>query len=161
MNLYELKYNYLKLQELIENGELTADELADTIESINDDIDFKAENYAKIIKMQDYNVKMLKSEIERLTNKKKTLENNIDWLRENLKSCMIETNKTKIKTKLFNISISDNKESVEIINESEIPDEYFRIKKEVNKEAIKDDLIKGVEIKGVKLSKIGKKLVIR
>ena len=47
MNLYELKEAYLKVLDLIENGD---EGLEDTLESINDTIEVKAENYAKIIK---------------------------------------------------------------------------------------------------------------
>lgn len=162
MNLYELKYNYLKLQELIESGDCTPEELADTIESIDDAIEDKAINYVKIIKMLEGNASVLKTEIERLNNRKNGLETNVDKLKENLKQAMIETGKEKIKTDLFNITVATNPPAVKVLDEALIPKKYYVVKttETLNKTLLKDILKSGQVVAGVELSQ-GKGLRIK
>jgi|SRR5665647_324994 len=162
MNLYELKCNYLKLQELIESGEMTEEELQDTLDSIDDAIEVKADGYARIIKMLDGNINTLKTEIERLNSRKNGLEMNADKLKETLKQAMIETGKEKIKTDLFSISVANNPPAVKVTNEALIPKEYFVVKttESLNKTLLKDILKSGQTVEGAELTQ-GKGLRIK
>jgi len=159
MNLYELKENYLKVLELIEAGE---ENLEDTLESINDTIEVKAENYAKIIRNLEGNVNMLKAEVERLNSRKKSIEGNVDRLKENLKMAMIVTGKEKIKTGLFNITVANNPPAVRVYDEELIPEKYFNIEtiKKLDKTAIKDVIKSGGVVAGADLT-VGKGLRIK
>jgi len=159
MNLYELKENYLKVLELIEAGE---EGLEDTLESINDAIEIKADGYARIIKNLEGSVTALKAEIDRMTDRKKSIENNIERLKENLKNAMIETGKEKIKTDLFNIKVADNPYAVNVIDETLIPEEYFKVEiiRKLDKVTLKDDMKNGQIIKGAELMQ-GKGLRIK
>jgi hypothetical protein len=159
MNLYELTDSYLKVLELIEAGE---ENLEDTLESINDTIEVKAENYAKIIRNLEGNVNMLKAEIERLNSRKKSIEGNIDRLKENLKQSMILTGKEKIKTGLFNITVANNPVALNVFDESKIPENFFTYEtiKKMDKSAIKDLLKAGQVIEGAELTQ-GKGLRIK
>lgn len=159
MNLYELKESYLKVLELIEAGE---EGLEDTLESINDTIEVKAENYAKIIRNLEGNVNMLKAEIERLNSRKKSIEGNVDRLKENLKQAMILTGKEKIKTGLFNITVANNPVALNVFDESKIPENFFTYEtiKKMDKSAIKDLLKAGQVIEGAELTQ-GKGLRIK
>lgn len=159
MNLYELTDSYLKVLELIEAGE---ENLDDTLESINDTIEVKAENYAKIIRNLEGNVNMLKAEIERLNSRKKSIEGNIDRLKENLKQAMILTGKEKIKTGLFNITVANNPVALNIFDESKIPENFFTYEtiKKMDKSTIKFLLKAGQVIEGAELTQ-GKGLRIK
>lgn len=159
MNLYELTDSYLKVLELIEAGE---ENLEDTLESINDTIEVKAENYAKIIRNLEGNVNMLKAEIERLNSRKKSIEGNVDRLKENLKMAMIVTGKEKIKTGLFNITVANNPVALNVFDESKIPENFFTYEtiKKMDKAAIKDLLKAGQVIEGAELTQ-GKGLRIK
>ena len=159
MNLYELTDSYLKVLELIEAGE---ENLDDTLESINDTIEVKAENYAKIIRNLEGNVNMLKAEIERLNSRKKSIEGNVDRLKENLKQAMILTGKEKIKTGLFNITVANNPVALNVFDESKIPENFFTYEtiKKMDKSAIKDLLKAGQVIEGAELTQ-GKGLRIK
>jgi cell division protein FtsB len=159
MNLYELKESYLKVLELIEAGE---EGLEDTLESINDTIEAKADGYAKVIRNLEGNITALKAEIDRMTDRKKSIENNIERLKENLKNAMIETGKEKIKTDLFNIKVADNPYAVNVIDETLIPEEYFKVEitRKLDKVTLKDDMKNGQIIKGAELTR-GKGLRIK
>lgn len=159
MNLYELTDSYLKVLELIENGE---EGLEDTLESLNDTIELKADGYARIIRNLEANTTALKTEIDRLTDRKKSIENNIDRLKENLKNAMIETGKEKIKTDLFNISVANNPPAVHVIDEKKIPEEFYKVEiiKKLDKATIKDLLKAGQIVEGAELT-VGKGLRIK
>lgn len=159
MNLYELTDSYLKVLELIENGE---EGLEDTLESINDTIELKADGYARIIRNLEANAVALKTEIDRLTNRRRSIENSIDRLKENLKDAMIATGKEKIKTDLFNVTVANNPVAVNVIDETLIPEEYFNVEviRKLDKISLRDAIKGGQEIQGAEL-KQGKGLRIK
>ena len=159
MNLYELTDSYLKVLELIENGE---EGLEDTLESINDTIELKADGYARIIRNLEANAVALKVEIDRLTNRRRSIENSIDRLKENLKNAMIATGKEKIKTDLFNVTVANNPVAVNVIDEKLIPEEYFKVEiiRKLDKLSLRDAIKSGEEIQGAELMQ-GKGLRIK
>lgn len=159
MNLYELTDSYLKVLELIENGE---EGLEDTLESLNDTIELKADGYARIIRSLEANAVALKTEIDRLTNRRRSIENSIDRLKENLKNAMIATGKEKIKTDLFNVTVVNNPVAVNVIDEKLIPEKYFKVEiiRKLDKLSLRDAIKNGEEIQGAELMQ-GKGLRIK
>ena len=159
MNLYELTDSYLKVLELIENGE---EGLEDTLESLNDTIELKADGYARIIRNLEANAVALKTEIDRLTNRRRSIENSIDRLKENLKNAMIATGKEKIKTDLFNVTVVNNPVAVNVIDEKLIPEKYFKVEiiRKLDKLSLRDAIKNGEEIQGAELTQ-GKGLRIK
>ena len=107
MTLYELTGQYAQLQELIENG-VEDDDLTALLNEINDQIEVKADNYARLIKNIEGDVEAIKNEEKRLADKRKTYENRISFLKSNLFNSMQETGKTKFKTELFSFQIQRN-----------------------------------------------------
>lgn len=158
MNLYELKENYLKVLDLIENGE---EGLEDTLESINDTIELKADGYARIIRSLEANTTALKTEIDRLTDRKRSIENSIDRLKENLKQSMIATNKLKIKTDLFNITVCKNGGKQPIEFTGEVSTEYTKTVLQVDNEAIRQALESGKQLPFAVLQERGEHLRIK
>lgn len=149
--LYELKENYKKLYEMGDT-EIDADAWADTLESINDVIEDKADGYATVIRQIKADNEFIKTEEERLAKRRKVNENKIKSLQQALINAMLETDKPKFKTQLNSFSVSQ-RSSVEITDENEIP-ELFLTRKEVvapDKKAIAEILKDGNEIAGAKL----------
>ncbi len=121
MNLYELTQNYLQVLEMAESGE----DLADTLESLEDAIEVKAENTAKVIKQLEANAEMLANESKRLSERKSAIENNVRNLKRYLQEQLEKCGKTKIKGEIFTVAIQNNPQSVEVIDETKIPLEFF------------------------------------
>ena len=121
MNLYELTQNYLQVLEMAENG----DDLADTLESLEDAIEVKAENTAKVIKQLEANAEMLANESRRLSERKSAIENNVRNLKSYLQEQLEKCGKTKINGEIFTVAIQNNPQSVEVIDETKIPLEFF------------------------------------
>src|SRR5699024_2002331 len=101
MNLYELSESYMQIQTMIEEG---VEGLEETLESLNDAIEDKAVGYAKVMKNLEGQVKAIRDEEKRLSEKRRSLENNIKRLKESLQDSMLFNNKKSIKTDLFNFN---------------------------------------------------------
>ena len=126
MNLYELTNDFLQLQQMLEDPEVDADVINDTMEAIEGAIEVKADGYAMIIRNMEGNVTAIKAEMERLQAKKNLLENSIKRLKDNLQQAMILTGKTKFKTDLFSFGIQKNGGALPVIvdvDTAALPDE--------------------------------------
>ena len=124
-SLYELTGEMLTLMEMASDPDVDEQTLADTMESVNYEIEDKADGYAKIIQALKAQEEGLKGEIERLQNRKRVIGNNIDRMKRNLEESMRAVGKTKFKTDLFSFGIQKNPASVNILDESKIPSEYL------------------------------------
>lgn len=151
-NIYEITNDYLQIMAMLEDPELDPQTLADTMEGIEGEFEIKAENYAKVMKNLEGDILAIKTEIDRLTSKKKALENNIKSMKATLQTAMETTGKVKFKTELFSFNIQKNAPSV-VIDEQyieNIPDKYLKYKDpEIDKIAIKDALKKGEDLTGI------------
>ena len=115
--LYELTEDYMTLLEYAEDPEIDEETLKDTMEAVEGEIEVKAENYAKVIKQLEADTVSLKAEIDRLSARKKTLDNSITRIKKSLEEAMIATGKTKFKTELFSFGIQKNPASLKLADD--------------------------------------------
>lgn len=106
--LYELTEQYAVLLDMLYDGEEDEQTIRDTMESVDGEIEDKADNYARIIFGMKADIEALKIEEERLYTRRKTLETRQKWLKENLEANMRFIGKTKFKTALFSFNIQKN-----------------------------------------------------
>lgn len=148
MNLYELSIAFQEVQ----NMDLDPEVMKDTLDSIEDAIENKAENIAKLVRNLESDVSAYKEEEDRLKTKRQAAENKVKWLKTYLEDNMKLTGKTKFKSGMFNFSIQKNPASVNITDERIIPEEFLipQLPK-IDKTALKDVLKNGVEVPGAEL----------
>ncbi|MDU7302157.1 MAG: siphovirus Gp157 family protein [Peptoniphilus lacydonensis] len=140
MQLYELTEMYLNLKDMdIEEGDLNS-----ALENIDDEIETKADNIAKVLRDFDGDIEALKAEEERLAKKRKAIENRQKQLKEYLQNSMLVLDKRKFKTDLFSFNIQKNAPSLKILDESKIPEDYYKIEKKLNKNDLKEAVKKGL-----------------
>lgn len=108
MKLYELTEQYKDLQDMAYDPDVDERTLRDTMEAVWGEIEEKADGYAKIILGMKSDIEALKEEEDRLSARRKRLEDRSKWLKENLMANMQEIGKTKFKTALFSFSIQKN-----------------------------------------------------
>lgn len=121
--------------------------ILDTLESLEGEIEDKADNYAKIIISLKADAKAIKDEETRLSDRRKALENKSETLKKNLEGVMRETGKTDFKTALHSFKIQKNPESVIIDDESKIPSTYLiEQQPQIDKNAISKLLKSGVKV---------------
>lgn len=160
-NLYELTKNYETVLNMLYDEEIDEQMVLDTLESIEGDIEDKADGYAKIIKELEARARAREEEAKRLTNSKKILENRINYLKQNLFNTMKQTGKTKFATNLFNFSIVGNGGKQTLTIDGEVPEEYTKTKIENDTEKIRTALEAGQELPFAHLEPRGESLRIR
>lgn len=137
--LYEVTGRVLALQDLMLDEDLDEQTIADTIEAIEGEYEIKLENYCKVIKNLEADVEALAKESKRLTDKKKSLENNIKRLKEAMYGSMKATNTTKVKGELFTVAIQKNGGKLPVVVDvptEELPDDLVRVVESPDLEAI-------------------------
>jgi len=165
--LYQISKDFLALQEATQNSE-DADEtmlmaLNDTMGDVQLSFEEKAENLVFVMKNVAINAAAIDEEIKRLQAKKKTISNKESKFREYLRENMQKTGISKIECKLFSITLSKPTKTLEIINETDLPDDLFEIETKIvpNKAEIKKLLVAGEEVAGAKLNDAVPRLIIK
>lgn len=125
MKLYEITGEILELLTMAEDLELDQKMIQDTMEGLDFEFEEKAEAYAKVVKTLEMDIAGLDEEIQRMTKRKATIKNNIDRLKRSLEGAMIATGKRKFKTPLFGFGIQKNPPSLNVLDESKIPEEFW------------------------------------
>lgn len=136
--LYEIQGQFRALMEMAQECDLTQADIKDTLEGLECELEEKADDYAKVIRSLEGDVQAIDGEIKRLTDKKRTVQNNIKSMKASLEGAMTEAGKKKIKTVLFGFTIQKNPPSVRILDEDKVPVTY-RIKQpdKIDKDAVK------------------------
>ena len=164
MKLYELTEQWDAVFNMMEDGETDEQVIFDTLESIEGEIEDKADNYAKMIRNLQTSVDVLKAEEERLYYRRKSTENHIQRLKDNLQANLEFIGKTKFKTDLFSFSVAKNggKQPLSITdNLDEIPGKYLIPQPpKVNNDAVRE-LLKEKTVDWAHLEPYGRHLNIR
>ena len=150
--LYELTGNYITLMDMLDDPDVDPITLMDTLDAVEGELDEKAENYGRIIRNLEAEAKALKEEADRLSRRKRTIDNNIDSLKKRLQMAMELTNRPKIDTPLFKFYIQKNAPSVvvDLDDLQDMPMEYLTYHEPtVNKTALKDALKAGLDLTGI------------
>lgn len=148
MNLYELSQNYLAVQDM----DLEPETLKDTLDSIEEAFENKAENIAKWIRNLEADKKAFEEEEKRFKEKKQAADNRIKSLKQYLEDNMRLTGKTKFKAGFFSFAIQNNPPSVEVFDEALIPKQFLIEQPvKIDRAGIKELLKAGEEVPGAEL----------
>lgn len=147
--LYNLTEDYKRVLELQEQG-VDEEVIRDTLESIDDAIEHKADNYSYVIREKKGQNDTIDEEIKRLQGIKRSNNRLIQMLQDNLYESMKQTGKTKFKTDLNSFWIQKNPMSIEIKYEDNIPEEFYKIERKLNRRDlinyVKNNAVDGVEL---------------
>lgn len=156
--LYTIAEQFKELAALAE----TADEdlavaLRDTMEGIEGEFQEKGKAIAMITLNIDGDLEAIQSQIDRLTERKRIINNRKESLKEYLRTNMDAAGITKITHPLFTITCGKGKPIVVIDDEKAIPDDFVNVKvtSAPDKVAIAKALKDGQEVSGAH-SEIGK-----
>lgn len=154
--LYEMTKEVETLYSLLQNEEIDSQTFADTFEAMSAD---KIEGYCQIIRQLSADEEMFKSEIDRLSKRKKVCENAQARLKERMVGYFEAAGVDRMNTGTFLVSVASTP-SVNITDEEKIPAEYRiaqpdKIDKYAIKTALRTDIsVPGAEIiftKGVRI----------
>ena len=168
MKLYELTADIMQLQDMLENEVEDEQVLLDTLEGVQWEYDFKLEQCAKVVRNLEADMEAIKSEVDRLNNKRKLLSNNIDRLKKYMFDSMKATNTPKVKGQLFTVAIQKNGGVIPINYDkndknitANLPDHLVNIVKTPNLEAIRELLEAGKVVDGFTLGERGESIRIK
>lgn len=157
MNIYKLTYKYEEILDLLQSVDVSTNDeyrqiLEDTLESISDALDDKVEGYVKIIDQMRRDREMLKVERDRINERICSLNNNTKRMQTVLYDTLKASGKEKIKTPLYSIWIQQDPPSIEVLDELEIPNEYWVEQlPTLDKRQLLADLKEGKEVKGAQI----------
>lgn len=156
-SLFQLTLEELSFIELMEeNGGEVTDEILEELAIRRDNFQHKAEAYTKFILKLESEADAAAAEIKRIQALKKAKENTILRLKESLLAALMVFTQEDAKgirrfeTPLAKISTRKSI-AVEILDEEQIPADFWIIKKEVSKSTISTAIKDGATVPGAQL----------
>ena len=163
--LYEITNDILALQEMLEDN-VDEQVLTDTLEAVQGEYEFKLESYCKVIKNLEADIEALKNEAKRLTDKRKTLENNVERLKRAMFDSMKLTGTDKVKGQIFTVAIQRNGGKLPVIvadnvDTTKLPDNLVVVTRTPSLDSIRELLEAGKVVDGFTLGERGQSLRIK
>lgn len=146
MKLYELTADVMLLQEMLENELDDEQMLIDTLEGVQYEYEYKLEQYAKVIRNLEADANAYKLEANRLNERRKVIENNIDRLKKHMFESMKATGISRVKGSVLNVSIQKNGGKLPVVLDCEVkdlPDHVVKVVESADLEAIRAALDAG------------------
>lgn len=155
-SLYQMTSDYKRFTELVESGEISAEDMQDTLDSLAEDINTKLDNtcsFIKELKMQIEAMKKAKAEFDARIKEK---ENIIERLQYNITNCMINSGMKKFES--TNHKVTFKPSDAVVITDEKLLFDYLRRdypdairiteKQEVDKKAVAKIINDGGQIGG-------------
>lgn len=160
--LYKIADDHQEIIKAIDDGTYTAEEMADTLDGAVGTFEDKAQSVLAYTETLKSDIDQVDQAIKRLQDRKKTLKNKSDHMREYLKQNMQRTGITNIKCPLFNITLAKGRDVLVIEDESLIPDEYVDVQviEKIDKARLLKDR-KEQDIPGCRIEKSDESLRIK
>lgn len=152
--LFELAAEYRAISDRLHEADLDEQTIADTLEGLAGSLEDKAINIAKYAKNLEASAKSRRDAANEIITRAKAEENKADSLKRYLKSSLEQAGKLKVDSPWFVVSIKQNPASVQIDDESLIPDDYMReipVSYAPDKKLMKSALDEGYAIPGAQL----------
>jgi hypothetical protein len=159
MKLYELTGALADLSSM----DMDDEAVKNTLECIQGDFNDKAVAIIKLSENLNADTTAIDAEIERLKARKQVILNKQKGLRDYLLHNMEAAGITKIECPLFTASLRKGIESVEIENESLLPDEFVsaEVVTKPDKKAIKQAIQSGQSVPGASIKRGAATIVIK
>ena len=154
LTLYNITNKFVDLMNKAEEGELTEKEYNEIGEEIALELQKKSASIIGYIRNTELLIEAMKSEEKRISDMRKAGEIKIEKFKQYVKDNMERLGLDKIPTELGTLSIAKNPMSVEIEDETAVPEEFKTIVQtvKVDKTAIKNhfketgEVVAGVQI---------------
>ncbi len=159
MKLYELTGALADLSSM----DMDDEAVKTTLECVQGDFNDKAVAIIKLSENLNADTSAIDAEIERLKARKQVILNRQKSLRDYLLHNMETAGITKIECPIFTASLRKGVESVEIENESLLPDEFVSVEvvTKPDKKAIKQAIQSGREVPGTTVKRGATTIVIK
>lgn len=154
MNFLQLTNEENRILELALNEEIEESTFYELVENLNVAIKEKGETYIKLLDNFKFNIESAKNFKKELDSRIKAMEKTKEKIENYLKFSMQNAGLKKIQTNLGTITYYDGRDSVDVINDIEIPKQFIKIVQEekIDKRAILEhykntgEIVSGIDI---------------
>lgn len=146
MKLYDIAEIYGNLENIDDDVAVAA-----AMDSVDAALEEKLESTAKVIRNLEAEAEALEAEEKRLKARKMAVRNRIADIKGYVQQNLEAMGKDKVTSGIFKWSIQANAPSVNILDESLIPDDYWKIERKPMKTEIKKAIEAGELTEGVEL----------
>lgn len=148
-----LAASYEKLQQLVEVGNFSPEEIADTLEGIEGELGDKLDAIMVHVRNIEGQAKTLEEESKRLSERKKSFENQAKNLKKYALTCLLAAGLDNLKTLKNTFTARKGSTSVVIDNEDLLPNNLVQVQVVTtpDKKAIKEAIEKGKKVAGAHL----------
>lgn len=155
--------DYDKLQQLVESGEFSAEDVADTLEGLEGELGDKLDAIMVHVRNIEGQAETLSKESKRLAERENQFDNQIKNLKQYALTCLLTSGKDSLKTLRNTFTARKGTVSVVIDDESLLPDELIDVQTVTapDKKAIKARIDKGEIIDGAHLETGPRTLQVR
>ena len=150
MKLYEISECYNQLMKAAESGDITIDDIKDTLDAIHEDFNTKINNICKLMRNLEADEKAFKEEATRLSDCAKRAKEKREHLKEYIDETLKAMGLKNVETDLFKLSYRKSK-AVNITSFEALPDDFVKITTTIDKAGIKKALADGEEVAGAEL----------
>ena len=162
MKLYELASSY---NTILDAEDMSDEQIVEHLDNIQAQFKDKAISIGKVVLSLKAEAKGVEAELNRLAQRKRSLEHKAEWLESYLLDNMIMAKQDKIEGDVFNVSVKTNPPSVTITDDTLIPSTFKKLIPE-SWQTLKTDILKhfkdtGEIIAGVEIVKDKKRVEIR
>lgn len=139
MQLYEISNEYRRIfDKLSEMDGITEEIIKDTLSPIMDNFNGKSISTVSCMKNLEAEANAVRHAENSMRQRRQQIEQKVERLREYIKNQMILMEIKNIKCPYFSITLSKGIKSVNILDESKIPDKFMKITKAPVKTLIKE-----------------------
>ncbi|WP_449567058.1 siphovirus Gp157 family protein [Lelliottia nimipressuralis] len=155
--------NMSKLQALVESGEFSPEDIADTMEGEELTLSDKFDGMMALVRNLEGQAKTVSEEVARLAERKKSFEGQAKHLKGYILQCMQAASLKTFKTERNTLTVRKGSISVVFDNLDEIPTEYGDVMTNFtpDRKKIKEAIDAGKEVKGAHLETGAESLQVR
>ncbi len=150
MKLYEISGCYNQLMEAVENGDIAINDMKDTLDAIEEDLNCKINSICKLMRNLEADEKAFKEEATRLSDCAKRVKEKREYLKKYIDETFKAMGLKKLETDLFKLSYRKSK-AVNITSFEALPDNFLKVTTTIDKAGIKKALTDGEEVAGAEL----------
>lgn len=149
MSLYDITNEIIDLLDLLADPDAEKEDIDKSLKLMQDQFETKFDGYMKALKNLEADEVVIKEEINRLKDRLESNKKSQENLKTAVMNSMIAIEKPKIKTALFSATVKKTNPSVVIVDEDEIPEEFYTTKtiveRKLDKKLLKTHLTESEE----------------
>ena len=154
-NIYQVATEYIEAANRLQDLDLDATTMIDTLDSMGGDLETKATNTMFVCRNLEAAAAAIKEAETAMSLRRKAIENRAAYLKKGVFDAMLQTGISRIESPYFALSIANNPGSVDVFEAGLLPADYMReipATEEPDKALISKALKAGFDVPGARMT---------